>query len=69
LLIMGVLHAANVVALPVIGGLLSANRLEGLRPNASESATPSSSVPPLGPGTWILRIEPAPGPVPPDQAT
>jgi hypothetical protein len=69
LLIMGVLHAANVVALPVIGGLLSNNRLEGLRPNAPESTTRPNSVPPLGPGTWILRIEPAPGSDPPDQMT
>ena len=67
LLIMGILHAANVVALPVIGGLLSNNRrLDDLRGNSPEGAAPSISVPPLGPGTWILRIEPAPGSVPPD---
>ena len=50
LLIMGVLHAANVVGLPVIGRLLSGDtRLE----------TPPSLAPPsLAPGTWVLRIEP-----------
>ncbi len=53
LLIMGLLHAANVVALPVIGRLLSGNtRLEG------DPHRPA--VPPLGPGTWILRVEAAP---------
>jgi hypothetical protein len=57
LLIMGILHAANVVALPVIGGLLSSNRqLDEGRPAGPEVA------PPLGPGTWILRVEAAPGP-------
>jgi hypothetical protein len=63
LLIMGILHAANVVALPVIGGLLSSNkrlddRLEGRQ---SQSTV---SVPPLGAGTWILRVEQAPGSMP-----
>lgn len=52
LLIMGVLHALNVVALPIIGGLLSSNR--------PHSASPVGSAPPPGPGTWILRIEQAP---------
>ena len=71
LLIMGILHAANVVALPVIGGLLSSNkRLE--EPKATPPATQAAgvvstgSIPPLGPGTWILRIEPAPGSSPAD---
>ncbi len=70
LLIMGILHAANVVALPVIGGLLSSNRrLDDIR-TESASGTPSSiSVPPLGPGTWLLRIEPAPGSSPPEADT
>jgi len=63
LLIMGILHAANVVALPIIGGLLSNNkrlddRLEG---GHSQSTV---SVPPLGAGTWILRVEQAPGSMP-----
>ena len=62
LLIMGVLHAANVIALPIIGGLLSSNKQVGEgRPDSVDSAAPSGSAPPLGPGTWILRIEPAPG--------
>jgi hypothetical protein len=52
LLIMGVLHALNVVALPVIGGLLVSNR----RHDSNREAASSSS--PLGPGTWLLRIEP-----------
>lgn len=67
LLIMGVLHAANVVALPVIGGLLSSNHLEGPVHAVAPVTVPSAHVPPLGPGTWLLRIEPAPGaPSPPD---
>lgn len=52
LLIMGVLHALNVVALPIIGGLLSNNHP---RPTGAVG-----SAPPPGPGTWILRIEQAP---------
>jgi hypothetical protein len=57
LLIMGILHAANVVALPVIGRLLSSNK----RLDEGRSTTPAGA-PPLGPGTWILRVEPGPGP-------
>lgn len=61
LLIMGILHAANVVALPIIGRLLSSNkRLDDGKPDHA-GAPLSASVPPLGPGTWILRIEPSPG--------
>ena len=57
LLIMGILHAANVVALPVIGRLLSSNkRLDEGR------AASTAGAPPLGPGTWILHVERAPGP-------
>jgi MFS family permease len=52
LLIMGILHAANVVALPIIGRLLSSRRLDDRT---------STEVPPLGQGTWILHVEPAPG--------
>jgi hypothetical protein len=60
LLIMGVLHALNVVALPVIGGLLSNNkRLEDRAHGESITHTTTASIPPLGPGTWIVRIEPA----------
>ena len=67
LLIMGVLHAANVVALPVIGRLLSSNkRLDETRPPPTSAGVTPVAVPPLGPGTWILRVEPAPGPTPPD---
>ncbi len=51
LLIMGVLHALNVVALPIIGGLLSNNR--------QSPASAVGSAPPPGAGTWILRIEQA----------
>ena len=65
LLIMGVLHAANVVALPIIGRLLSSNkRLDDARSVPTEAPSAPTSVPPLGPGTWILRVEPAPGPTP-----
>ena len=52
LLIMGILHAANVVALPVIGQMLSSRHLDD---------RPPTEAPPLGQGTWILRVEPAPG--------
>ncbi len=61
LLIMGILHAVNVVALPIIGRLLSSNKRfddERAQPRASVS---TASIPPLGAGTWILRIEEAPG--------
>ena len=56
LLIMGILHAANVVALPVIGQLLTGPR----RRDTATGSTPTISTPPLGPGTWVLRIEAAP---------
>ena len=60
LLIMGVLHAINVVALPIIGRLLSSSkRLDDARAQPG-SGVSSASMPPLGPGTWILRIEEAP---------
>ena len=55
LLIMGVLHAANVVALPVIGRLLAGGRRDGA----------GAAPPPVGPGTWVVRVEQAPG-EPPD---
>jgi hypothetical protein len=55
LLIMGILHAANVVALPIIGRLLSSNkRLDEATPGHPPQA------PPVGAGTWILRVEQAP---------
>ncbi|HEY4607905.1 MAG TPA: hypothetical protein VIH06_01850, partial [Ilumatobacteraceae bacterium] len=59
LLIMGILHAVNVVALPVIGQLLSSKELDG---KPADGRT--GDVPPLGPGTWILRVEAAPGAAP-----
>ena len=64
LLIMGILHAANVVALPIIGRLLSSNkRLDDARPDGGPSQS-TVSVPPLGAGTWILRVEQVPGSMP-----
>ena len=59
LLIMGILHAANVVALPIIGQLLSNNH---------RAADPPPSMPPTSAsaGSWVLRIEPAPGSDPVD---
>ena len=62
LLVMGVLHAANVVALPIIGQMLSSKGLEGPAgsPNANRIITP-----PIGPGTWILRVEAADPQLPP----
>jgi len=62
LLIMGILHALNVVALPIIGGLLSGNgRLDSAAPRRSyPTGNESGTAPPLGPGTWILRVEQAP---------
>ena len=64
LLIMGILHALNVVALPVIGQMLSSAGLEGRTATPRPSATGERPVaaPPLGPGTWILRVEAAPDP-------
>lgn len=60
LLIMGVLHAVNVVALPIIGRLLSSNKRLDDGHTQSISTVTSASMPPLGVGTWILRIEEAP---------
>jgi hypothetical protein len=62
LLIMGVLHSLNVVALPVIGRLLSLNKQlddDGTFGDPGPPrATPTSGIPNLGPGTWIVRVEP-----------
>lgn len=67
LLIMGILHAANVVALPIIGRLLSSNTAIGERESTRGTGiSTSASPPPVGPGTWILHIEPAPGSGTPD---
>jgi hypothetical protein len=68
LLIMGILHSLNVVALPVIGRLLSLNKRlddDGAIVESGPSRTPGAAaraagVPPLGPGTWVVRIEPTP---------
>jgi hypothetical protein len=60
LLVMGLLHTANVVALPVIGNLLGSVRKLGEPGAPHHPAQPTISTPPLGEGTWLLRIEPAP---------
>lgn len=60
LLIMGVLHAANVVALPIIGRLLTNTRRAEPTARLPVGSTPTLTTPPLGPGTWILRIEAGP---------
>ncbi|MEO5839408.1 MAG: hypothetical protein ABIQ73_10275 [Acidimicrobiales bacterium] len=65
LLIIGLLHAANIVFLPVIGRLLTMNK----QLDDSINAPPAARAPDSGHGTgaapgggaWILRIEPAPG--------
>jgi hypothetical protein len=54
LLIMGLLHTANVVGLPVIASLLTGNQRA-----ARGVAHERGGSPPVGPGTWLLRIEPA----------
>ena len=62
---MGILHAANVVALPIIGRLLTGSR----RRDTGAGSAPTISTPPLGPGTWVLRIEAAPDASEPPPAT
>lgn len=68
LLILGILHAANVIALPMIGLQLS-HRHRGTTSATSQRAAsaPVMTTPPLGPGTWILRIEEAPATPPTDE--
>jgi len=69
LLIMGVLHAANVVALPIIGNLLShglGSSADDQPPVPTSAATPGFTSP-LGPGTWIVRIEEATPPSPAEE--
>lgn len=56
LLIMGILHTANVLALPVIGNLLQGVRKPGERTVLGEARS-SAPAPTLGPGTWLLRVE------------
>lgn len=61
LLIMGILHGLNVVALPIIGRLLSGDERAHADNRKPQVGVSSASTPPLGAGTWILRIEEAPG--------
>jgi hypothetical protein len=67
LLLLGGLHTANVLALPVIGNLLNAVRRSdrpapktdpGASDGPSGTVSGALSTPPLAPGTWLLRIEP-----------
>jgi hypothetical protein len=70
-LIIGVLHGVNLLALPVMGRLLTLNRRldEDTGPNAggplhrrrgaTGRAAAESVTPAAGGGTWVLRIEPA----------
>ena len=62
LLIMGILHGLNVVALPIIGRLLASDERPAEARAEREVGVSSPPMPPIGPGTWILRIEEAPGP-------
>jgi hypothetical protein len=62
LLIIGLLHSANIVFLPLIGRLLTMNKqlddsIDGPRAAPPRPPAPGGS----GGGAWILRIEPAPG--------
>jgi hypothetical protein len=70
LLLLGGLHTANVLALSVIGNLLNAVRRPRLASHDTDPAGTATSgsirpvtgaltTPPLGPGTWLLHIEPA----------
>lgn len=61
LLIMGILHGLNVVALPIIGRLLTNDDPAPVPRADAVPGASSASMPPIGPGTWILRIEEAPG--------
>jgi hypothetical protein len=60
LLIIGLLHAANIVLLPVIGRILTMNKQLDDSVDRSPAA-PQSPAAGAGGGAWILRIEPAPG--------
>ena len=63
LLIIGLLHAANIVFLPVIGRLLTMNKQLDDSVGGPRTAPPASEGG-AGTGAWILRIEPAPGSMP-----
>ena len=75
LLLLGLLHAANIVMLPVIGRMLSLNRkLDEHELGLSDGPTAPSSAPArsgaavaptLGAGTWIVHVEQAQQPTPP----
>ena len=70
LLLMGILHSLNILALPVVGRLLSLNkRLDDQHAAGAPAAggPMSAGVPPLGPGTWIVRVEPGAAPPPATQ--
>ncbi|MGE3444996.1 MAG: hypothetical protein AB7L13_20370 [Acidimicrobiia bacterium] len=54
LLLLGALHGANIVMLPVIGRLLSLNR----KLDDGENGTPAAGGGVLPPGAYVLRIEP-----------
>ena len=59
LLIMGVLHTGNVLALPIIGSLLAGRHGREATTGPDERSGRVVSTPPFGPGTWLLRIDPA----------
>lgn len=61
LLLMGVLHALNVAALPLVGRMLAARRTEEDAAIRAVEPTPSTpaALPTLTAGVWTLRIEPA----------
>ena len=72
LLLLGLLHAANIVMLPVIGRMLSLNRkLDEQELGAATTAAGTGHLAPaptgtaLGAGSWVLRFEPAEPPMPP----
>ena len=54
------------ILLPIIGNLLSSsNLLDDAHPDGGRSPS-TMQVPPLGAGTWILRVEQAPASTPPE---
>ena len=73
LLIIGLLHSANIVFLPMIGRLLTMNKQLDDSIDWPRGAPPAQgSTGAAGGGSWILRIEPVPGSPPivgPDDAS
>jgi hypothetical protein len=62
LLIIGLLHSANIVFLPLIGRLLTMNKqLDDSIDSRGAPPSAPPTAPPTGGSAWILRIEPAPG--------